>query len=283
MVMGRRRPFRVRTGAGGSRRCAFTLVEMLVVSAIITILVAVLVPNARRAIRQARSTVCKANLYEVNQALAIYANNYNEWLPLVDEGALRSRSSWAARLFSDNPAGRAALICPSDPWAPVLRKNLLASAVLDSENSSYGINDFIASSPNTFLANLARYRPQRPNDTILLADMGPDNLATTLPGAGSSTRNYGRLSVDDGYVPASPPTTTIDPWLTPRHGTGINVLTLGGSVREVNTRPPLSRKVQSYYPHCAAQYCTLCVGLDMPHYSFAESQAFWWTGPVPVQ
>lgn len=261
-------------------RRGFTLAEMLVVSAIIAMLIAILLPNARKAMRQARSTVCKANLYEVNQALTIYSHNNDDWLPLVDDGMLRSRSPWASRLFADNPAGRASLICPSDPWAPVLRNNLLAGAITDSDNSSYGINDFIASSPGTFLANLGRYHPKRPNDTILLADMGPDFAASAAGSPSAGSRNHGRISVDDGYIPTSP---LIEPWLTPRHVIGINILTVGGSVRSVNTEPVLARKVKSYYPQCASQYCTLCVGLNMPHYSFAESSAFWWTGPTPMQ
>lgn len=271
-----------REGASQRARSAFTLAELLVVTAIIAILVAILLPNARHAVRQARSTVCKANLYEVNKAIAIYANNNNDWLPLVDEGAARSRSPWSARLFGDNMAGRTSLICPSDPWAQVLRNNLIAAPELTNENSSYGINDFIASSPGTFLANLGRYRPRRPADTILLADMGPDNINSVRTPAGSSPRSHGRLEVDDGYSPASPNTQT-HVWLTPRHVKGINVLTIAGNVREINIEPALMRKIESYYPQCAAQFCTLCVSLVMPHYSFAESQAFWWTGPVPTQ
>lgn len=53
---------------------AFTLVELLVVMAIITILVAVLLPALSRAQQIAKSSSCKANLKTFGQGLTLYSN-----------------------------------------------------------------------------------------------------------------------------------------------------------------------------------------------------------------
>lgn len=266
----------------GASRGAFTLVEVLVVTVIITLLLGIMLPNVRRVMRQARTTVCKANLQDLNRSLQIYRMENDGWLPLADDPAQRALGSWAIKLFERNPAGRPTLICPSDPLAPLLRNNVAAGVTSATLNSSYGMNDFMLSSPNAFLANVERFQPSRPGDTILLADMGPDMVVSSSSGAGAPSRNFGRLAVDDNYQPAAPPDDQGDPWLTARHVETINVLTLQGNVRPVLVQPVLLRPVEPYYFDCARQGCTLCLSLDMAHYSFQESATFWWTGRVPA-
>ena len=274
-------------GAREGRRSAFTLVELLVVTAIIALLIAISVPSARRGIRQARSTVCKSNLKNLHHALVMYQDENHGWLPTGDAvSAFRANSTWSTKLFRDDPAGRGVLICPDDPWGPIIRNNMTLYGLAVGENSSYGLNDFIVSSPDSFLANLGRYHPARPDDTILLADMGPDRLMSPPEDPNSlvlPSRNFGRLAIDDGYRPGDPPEQESEPWLTARHCGRINVLTLAGNVKDVATIPVLVRTIDSYYPDCAAQSCTICVDLELPHYSFAESHVFWWTGPSPVR
>lgn len=266
------------------RARGFTLVETLVVTAIIALLLVLLLPNLGRSLRQARAAVCQANLKDLHRSLDMYQTENSGWLPTVDSGsAYRSADSWSAKLFRNNPAGAGVLICPDDPWAPIMRNSLALHGPEAVGNSSYGLNDFIVSSPKSVLANLARFSPRRPDETILVADMGPDQMSTaSTPGQyAMPVRNYGRLSIDDAYRPGNPPGTTNRPWLTGRHNGRINVLSLPGNVRSVDVEPVLLREIRSYYEGCARQYCTICVEMDLPHYSFAEAHAFWWTGPVP--
>ena len=59
----------------------FTLLELLVVIGIIGILAAILLPVLGGAREQGRRTHCLANLTQIGKALAIYGNDFEEYLP----------------------------------------------------------------------------------------------------------------------------------------------------------------------------------------------------------
>lgn len=60
---------------------AFSLVEMLVVTAIIALLTALLLPSLQRAREQALSVKCQAHVHAIAQAAGVYTARYGEWLP----------------------------------------------------------------------------------------------------------------------------------------------------------------------------------------------------------
>jgi len=62
---------------------AFTLVELLVVLAIIAILAALLLPVLGRAKEEARATVCLGNLHQIGLALQIYVQENNNQMPVM--------------------------------------------------------------------------------------------------------------------------------------------------------------------------------------------------------
>lgn len=57
----------------------FTLIEMMVVVAIIAILVAILVPNFIRARAQAQTAACEANLKEIATVLELFQTDHQEY------------------------------------------------------------------------------------------------------------------------------------------------------------------------------------------------------------
>ncbi len=74
-----RMPVPGRSAAGSG----FTLIEVLVVVAIIALLVAVLMPGLRKAREQARAVACRANLHDFGLAITQYTVQYDPYYPLV--------------------------------------------------------------------------------------------------------------------------------------------------------------------------------------------------------
>lgn len=65
---------------------AFTLIEFLVVIAVIGMLLAVLVPSLRKARYQAQIVVCASNLRNTGIAIHAYANDFDNTIPFGPEG-----------------------------------------------------------------------------------------------------------------------------------------------------------------------------------------------------
>lgn len=64
------------------RTKAFTLIELLVVVAIIAVLIAILLPSLGKARDRAKATACLTNVRSVYYELALYANSYNDRVPI---------------------------------------------------------------------------------------------------------------------------------------------------------------------------------------------------------
>lgn len=75
-------------------RCAFTLVELLVVIGIIALLVAILLPVLGRAKESANRVACASNLRQISTTLHLYAGDSNGWLPFCNTTAPADRPGW---------------------------------------------------------------------------------------------------------------------------------------------------------------------------------------------
>ena len=68
------------------KRSGFTLIELMIVIAIIAILAAILVPNFVRARAQGHLTACKSNLKNIGTALEMYSTDHAGRYPLTATG-----------------------------------------------------------------------------------------------------------------------------------------------------------------------------------------------------
>lgn len=101
------------------RRCAFTLVELLCVMAIIAILASFLMPAVQKSVLAARSIHCLSSLRQCGVGLSMYADDYRGWIPSADETAgayywndFLLGSAWGGKT-SQYLADKNAMLCAS--------------------------------------------------------------------------------------------------------------------------------------------------------------------------
>ena len=108
----------------GKRDCresvlAFTLVELLVVMAIVALLVGLILPALSRAQQIANSSKCKANLRQIGQGLAVYASYFDGYLcsgsssPKYEQANM-TRVGWIADLVNFGYGNVFNLGCPAN-------------------------------------------------------------------------------------------------------------------------------------------------------------------------
>jgi prepilin-type N-terminal cleavage/methylation domain-containing protein len=188
----------------GASTPAFTLIEVLVVVAVIALLVAILLPSLARARESARIITCASNLRTSATGVSYYAQKYNDFYPTDVNWAELSRPLIQRLVRVRSSADAATLargidqtvqyyVCPSDPirattQMPEIRVDGTNELVNTNYGVSFGINSFLteqlvdpaAARRGTNYDLLARQRRtsdvKRPVDIVLLAEAGNDNL-----------------------------------------------------------------------------------------------------------
>lgn len=198
-----------------TRHNAFTLVELMIVMAIIALLIALLMPALAKARKSAQYAMCLANNRQIGQYLTFYTTNHKGWLPdytsawdssangfvkidrtppaspqtVISKQAF-AVSGYAAKLarmyqnididvahyFNQNTRALSIYSCPREYDVDPTRAEL---SYFPNFNETGGTTGSMGLFPYTFtgyMSNLNRYK--YPSDYFLLAEM---NHASNLP------------------------------------------------------------------------------------------------------
>jgi prepilin-type N-terminal cleavage/methylation domain-containing protein/prepilin-type processing-associated H-X9-DG protein len=245
-------------GSKASRTIGFTLVELLIVIAIIAILASALFPVFAAAREKARQTTCGSNLKQLGLAFVQYTQDYDEQYPVgpIGLGSAHSGNGWAGAIFP-YVKDTAVYACPDDPTVAPVGQDVV-SYVFNTQISSDGNPNY----PHDPYGNGALSKIVAPAVTLeLLEAQGQSEVVTDSQESGSqflSSTSDGlslvwrtgptvvppasgfQISVGIGPQvlfadgPFNPPTPqTGEPWavLPPRHGSGSNYLLCDGHVK----------------------------------------------------
>jgi prepilin-type N-terminal cleavage/methylation domain-containing protein/prepilin-type processing-associated H-X9-DG protein len=195
------RRFRALVGTGG-----FTLIELLVVIAIIAILAAILFPVFAQARAKARQAACLAGMRQIGTALAMYLQDNDESLVLVNMGTENGSACpcWPDTMQPYIKSGDFYSGCPSanlPKWTG--GKNNVAygiNTLYTSDSSSIQSSEGQPTTPAVGLINTQPQRPAQlaafviPADTIVFGD---SNLSYIIY-SGSKTDTT--ISVTEPYA-----------------------------------------------------------------------------------
>ncbi len=205
----------------------FTLIEMLVVIAIIALLASILVPSVNKALQAAKRTSCMSNLRQIGHAVMMYSLEKDGYLPpVVDGGWSSSGTLWMEAIspflgeeVDDIMQENIAAItygCPS--WKGRLDVNELGRAT----KPGFGMNVFPAptdwGSGSPLFTKTSHSLAELAPSTILIGDSVDWHLAL-------SGNTWWQGNNDYGYASGHPD----------RHGKkGANYLLSDGSVHTIS-------------------------------------------------
>ncbi|MFW5867080.1 MAG: prepilin-type N-terminal cleavage/methylation domain-containing protein [Armatimonadota bacterium] len=201
-------------GERGASRSAFSLVEMMVVVAIIVLLSAMLLPVLETALSKAESASCLSNMRNLGFAARLYADDYDgAVVPAMLSDGASVRVCWDTTIqaYVNNPG---LLLCPSDEYP----RQLPGTWCLPH---SYGINLELAEVGGYAGSSLRLENLQDPIGTVLFCELNGERYCTH--GVRYSQDGLSRVAVS-------------------RHGSGANYTFADGHTKWL--RPEATEKPQ---------------------------------------
>jgi len=164
---------------------AFTLMEVLVVMAIIAITAAILIPSLKSALESAKATKDLSNLRQIGAATQMYMNDNNGVL-------LSTTGSWMSQLYNaDNPAASKYLSSWKIFVSPFDKRT--SSAPSATSAISYGINGTAG------VVGMSADRISKPTAFIVFAPAQASGATVRFQGTANTT--------SQALLAASPPIT----------------------------------------------------------------------------
>ena len=188
------------------RKNFFTLIELLIVIAIIAILAAMLLPALQNSKAMAKKSSCSNNLKQMSLAAIMYCNHYNGYFPAFNANG--TPTFWAEYLYKEK------MIVPKSAECPTIQKSRVKENDPSSWFYTYGV---FFNGPFSYgkVPYHAITKKHRPSTTGFIADSGAKNkeYMTYIVSSWSGQSYY----------------------LTLRHGKHANVAMMDGHVEAVGT------------------------------------------------
>jgi len=141
------------------RRNAFTLIELVVVIAIISILAAFLLPALNQAREKGRRAVCVSNLHQIGIAALSYTDDWDGHFPSIAvDNSLGDNQRWAGNLTYGGAGSDDRPTRPLNPYLRITNAPLAPPAALAPDISSVTrCPSDRFSDPNTYLNSGSSY------------------------------------------------------------------------------------------------------------------------------
>ena len=203
-------------GCRSSRQRGFTLVEILVVVAILALLSAILFSVYSKVSNNGRQLKCTNHLMSIGQAISMYADDHSGIYPNTPLGPLAANCAWADRLL---PYTRDSSVfeCPSAKNSPYITGCVPSAGTDNLDEFGVPVNYKGGYDMNLFTRSSRRLVRQ-------LYATHPDSTISVLDGGG--------MLIQAAYADSSSLADLQSKGLKPpRHKGGSNVLFLDGHVK----------------------------------------------------
>jgi len=238
-----------RSGREPGPLTAFTLVEIMVVVAIVGILAAILIPSAVGARERAARAACVGNLSAVSRGLLSYTLDQNARFPYTFETnpVTGQRFHWSEAVFKGGYTSSAeSFLCPSMKYDPAANNMSIRSRSAMLAGLRYSAT---ASAANNATWAYVSYGASRyglmpyASDTAwkrasLAAIENPSKVLMLIESNDMPSFN-GWFSVSASLVSALTPTSTSTSPIADRHGGFANAAFVDGHVETLNIRKDL--------------------------------------------